>query len=692
MPNLIDVPATLNNCFFHCLAAHHLLNHLVIPDDVFDLKETPFERLSPYVYDKSSFDKIFYNEQQIREGDNLSGDFLVEKILLLGVLFRHYFIKQLKRLDKESAAYQTIQAQFLRDVAALSDLVDDEGDIETLCRAVEDNLGLLLQSNHDYVVAYLEQERGTDVVKDVIEKRPDPQTYFNTEGLRQFIGSLGSDNETLSINDVSLLTQILDIHIERIDEATVVIDSKEAGVRSEIQLDAGHYYLKGDDAEGTRQLNEALTQYRTSREIILREYADRKRQEEAASQSDCLFLAAMLPKADESEGRSAMSNLVSAWEGMMTHQGLSLPLAQTQASTVLYLDSRKKTSFFELEKVVRGQMVEAYFDTHPDIKQKIKDISRRVLEETKTYAMDSVMASIIGEIRDEEAIQALMHTAIKKDLLECQTDADYRAFREKYDFLNAPDLQTLSMLIFFKEMINDREQCLNELITQIDDQLLKKRLRECYQALHEKPLHLSEQLALYQLILTGFSPLNEDEPDIARFETYLLRLKKMGSELEGHHRPILKAVGGLMMAVAFAAVIALSVGSLGAVAGGLAVAGGVLLSLGFFSMGRSKGLARTIEKVAKEGKLASPLSQKLTQLLGHPCVLNHQGNYVIEVDDIVSANRLAILANKHFTGTKMKAISEIDAYHRYCVVMSQVSHEQFDKIPSCTLCPVPMMS
>lgn len=679
MPKLIDVPATLNNCFFHCLATHFLLNDIAFPDAVFDLRNTPFDTLALVITDQASFDSVFQLESQMRAKDKSANAFIVEKMLLLGVLLRHYYVKQLKSLAEEGDLYHEIESRFIQHLETVKEVAAEEGEIDEICSTTEDDLGLLLQVNREYVVAYLTQLRAQDKLVDVLDKQPEPSEYFKQTGFRTFIQALEKDSDTLSISDASPLTKLLgiDVHVF-IDEEEVKTDIVHD--RCEFQIKEGHYFLKVPEDERSQQLEQDLSVYKEERKAILGEHTSRQSKEEKANQSDCLFLAATFPVDEDVEGENPVESLQKRWSAILDSQNIRLPLLAISEDVQAFLDSDNAGAFLHLEDTVKERMVDAFIAHQPDVIQKIQEISARMPEETKVYARDKVLDNIIGETIAPHGIQERIHQTLREDLIQCHSQNDYWAFKDKYAFLNADSLKRLDMLHFFQEMISDREQRFNELIAGIADESLKQRLRDYYQALHTPDLSLSRKLTLYQLVLETFSPLNIEDADIVQFEYRLQQLKQTAKQLEGHAKPVLKYLGVLMLAVVVGVGIALAIGSLGVGAACLAGTGALLLSLGFFSSARSKSVAKKTEQIVKLAKVAPSLIDKLAQTLGHDWLQESEGQYVTELNDIAEANRLALSFNERFSATKMKAKPEIDSLHRYRVVLSNVSYQRLEKI------------
>ncbi|KTD06913.1 hypothetical protein [Legionella jamestowniensis] len=86
----VDVSAALNNCFFHAYALHLLSNQHVFPPNLFDLTEFDGEHI---VTLKEMLSKDVVLQHELTTAS--TPDYLFEKTLVLGILFRSWFCAQL---------------------------------------------------------------------------------------------------------------------------------------------------------------------------------------------------------------------------------------------------------------------------------------------------------------------------------------------------------------------------------------------------------------------------------------------------------------------------------------------------------------------------------------------------------------------------------------------------------------------
>lgn len=94
----INVSGEFDNCFFHCLSAHMLLQNIPLPKGLFQAKAgSPAGELCKIFSDRAHFDAYFASLQ--REFPNKQ--FMQEKTLVLGVLFRQYNADLLKQQNQQ---------------------------------------------------------------------------------------------------------------------------------------------------------------------------------------------------------------------------------------------------------------------------------------------------------------------------------------------------------------------------------------------------------------------------------------------------------------------------------------------------------------------------------------------------------------------------------------------------------------
>lgn len=98
MPGAVEVAGTFNNCFFHAYAVYLLVNTLPLPDNLFDFtsvlgSDSPASKLQKFFPDAASLE-IFSDYQNLLATHSKS-QHIMEKTLVLGILFREWFATQL---------------------------------------------------------------------------------------------------------------------------------------------------------------------------------------------------------------------------------------------------------------------------------------------------------------------------------------------------------------------------------------------------------------------------------------------------------------------------------------------------------------------------------------------------------------------------------------------------------------------
>lgn len=96
----IDISATMYNCFFHAYALHLMANGQPFPDDLFtvhELDNSEVKALKSIVNSERDL-SLFEDYDKVTTGDRQNH--LAEKVLVLGVLFRSWFIHRVRNNPK----------------------------------------------------------------------------------------------------------------------------------------------------------------------------------------------------------------------------------------------------------------------------------------------------------------------------------------------------------------------------------------------------------------------------------------------------------------------------------------------------------------------------------------------------------------------------------------------------------------
>lgn len=125
----VNVSAAFNNCFFHSYALHLIINQQQFPADLFDIHPNDDElirRLKQAVTKFDDLDNLFTSYSQLKKLPGKS-NFLVEKTLILGLLLRSWFGKELAKDDVKVNYFESSDARvtFLFVVGQAASVIDD---------------------------------------------------------------------------------------------------------------------------------------------------------------------------------------------------------------------------------------------------------------------------------------------------------------------------------------------------------------------------------------------------------------------------------------------------------------------------------------------------------------------------------------------------------------------------------------
>lgn len=145
----VDVSATSNNCFFHAYAIYLLSNNLPLPQDLFT-KAMPENQnpVSPAEKLKKTFTspedlKLFNRNNKQLHPSSPDKAMLFEKSIVLGVLLREWFAKELKSASGAKQV-ESIDAA-IRQYQNLSEIMSSEEEISELMKL--GNYGAIFEAN-----------------------------------------------------------------------------------------------------------------------------------------------------------------------------------------------------------------------------------------------------------------------------------------------------------------------------------------------------------------------------------------------------------------------------------------------------------------------------------------------------------------------------------------------------------------
>ncbi|KTD18548.1 Dot/Icm secretion system substrate [Legionella lansingensis] len=117
----ISVSPVFENCFFHCIALHYLCNNIRLPEDLFRPAKNDSKlvlQLKELLKDEAALHEFFIDYERSKTSTSSSKreladseefdstQYLFEKTLILGILFRHWFVNQLDNKHSLAVRYE----------------------------------------------------------------------------------------------------------------------------------------------------------------------------------------------------------------------------------------------------------------------------------------------------------------------------------------------------------------------------------------------------------------------------------------------------------------------------------------------------------------------------------------------------------------------------------------------------------
>ncbi|MBA3537913.1 MAG: hypothetical protein H0T84_15135 [Tatlockia sp.] len=358
----VNVSGILNNCFFHSLALYYLGNNISFPDDLFTMKQIHDNNSSPLQKLYARFKtieslEIFYQYAHIKQPNSHQyPNHLVEKVIVLGVFIRNWFVEQL-RMDEEHckalfeyrgrkegidekqitfmSLIEKLQSAMVMDVKDPVDIKNiDELDLfsgELDSFFIEEELSPEVDSFKEGVKdnpIYLANKKYFDeslpgLLSDSSKSEKDKKdcfwSYWNESGYLNYCNHL-NEKVKISYGDVEsvLLKLKIPFNIYSYSDSTIISEhSSERELPAfKLAFDAeeGHYYLFKNEktVQFLEEYQEQQKEYNEFRSNVLAT-SDRDKISQSHD-SSALFLAATLPS--EVSNRPTLELLVERVEEM----------------------------------------------------------------------------------------------------------------------------------------------------------------------------------------------------------------------------------------------------------------------------------------------------------------------------------------------------------------------------------------
>lgn len=254
----IDISEALDNCFFHAFALYHLANKQELPTNLFTVHphdDFMVKHLKELIFSGETLE-FYFNESR-----------LFEKTMVLGILFRSWFVLNLLALDNNRNKLFAVNGQdrliTSEDGATFVTLLTEyqsairQGNLATIEEKYKDIA--IFEANADYFRKFsgnIEEE------KSQIEK------YWNNQGYINYCNYLAQSGVKISHEDISPVLKELEIPYLICSKTTSDIVARNLNTSEKkpifllaINPGAAHYYLLL-----TEETKDLLEEYRTQRE------------------------------------------------------------------------------------------------------------------------------------------------------------------------------------------------------------------------------------------------------------------------------------------------------------------------------------------------------------------------------------------------------------------------------------------
>ncbi|MFC7780767.1 hypothetical protein [Legionella taurinensis] len=326
----VDISATMYNCFFHAYALHLMANGQPFPEDLFIAHETDtseVKALKSIVRSERDL-SLFEDYDQITTGARQ--DHLAEKVLVLGALFRSWFIHRVK------------------DNPKMKDLLFDGRDTVgiTFYHLVES-----FDAGEDWlreqINASTNHYKANKVYFDTLHLNPISRSsafsFWEKTGYDNYLRYLNQSWVKVFVHEVEFMLRFNDISytIYNKMEACVSSESKAGGPHLELAIHAeyDHFYLIPNERTADF-LEHYSAQHRRSlseRSDVLS--LDGHDKVALAKKSPFLLLAVMLPTADLS-GKTPLQVMIERLQELKSE----IALRQDKPHPLGFFDAKKTLS------------------------------------------------------------------------------------------------------------------------------------------------------------------------------------------------------------------------------------------------------------------------------------------------------------------------------------------------------------
>ncbi|QRN03620.1 hypothetical protein GH742_06940 [Legionella sp. MW5194] len=325
----VDISATMFNCFFHAYALHLMATGQPFPEDLFITHETDTSEVNALKSIVSSERdlSLFEDYDQVKTG--LRQDHLAEKVLVLGVLFRSWFIHRVKGNPK------------------MKDLLFDGRDTVgiTFYHLVES-----FDAGEDWlreqINASTNHYEANKIYFDTLHLNPITRSsalsFWEKTGFTNYLRYLNQSGVKVFVHEAEFMLRFNDISytIYNKMEGCVSSESKTGGPHLELAIhaDYDHFYLIPNERTADF-LEHYSAQHRRSlseRSDVLS--LDGHDKVALAKKSPFLLLAVMLPTADLS-GKTPLQVMIERLQELKSE----MALRQDKPHSLGFFSDAKKT-------------------------------------------------------------------------------------------------------------------------------------------------------------------------------------------------------------------------------------------------------------------------------------------------------------------------------------------------------------
>ncbi|WP_115707211.1 Dot/Icm T4SS effector Ceg23 [Legionella sainthelensi] len=280
--NAVDVSGSFDNCFFHNYALYLLTNHQALPKDLFNFKsileESKAKKLFRYFPNQKSLNQI----SLLDPSQDHASNYLFEKTLILGFLFREWFPTQLmehpelgnEMLEGEHGVLTGFQNyKEYRQFMSKEELYTSE-------------FSVLYEANQEFLEYYYNRSLGKIDKNSAFEEyfahtssdEEAIRNYWNIEGYASYCKYMAQPQVKLSHIEIMAMMKVINQPLTIYDRSTAAIvdeyrDLDTTSPKFEVALHAsqGHYFLlKTDETrEDLEEYEQSQRKYKKDRSELL---------------------------------------------------------------------------------------------------------------------------------------------------------------------------------------------------------------------------------------------------------------------------------------------------------------------------------------------------------------------------------------------------------------------------------------